>query len=83
MCTILKCSHRRISGREFIPLTESKTLKSGGCLLLESIMVMSERGSLFQNEVWQLMVIWHLKKLKINTLRDYNLKLTVLNNVYI
>ena len=25
--------------------------------IMESIMVMSERGSLFQNEVWQLMVI--------------------------
>lgn len=62
MCTILKCSHRRISGTEFIPLTEGKTLKSGGCLLLESIMVMSERGSLFQNEVWQLMVIWYFKE---------------------
>lgn len=30
--------------------------------LLESIMVMSERGSLFQNEVWQLMVIWYFKE---------------------
>jgi len=62
MCTILKCSQRRISGREFIPLTEGKTLKSGGCLLQENIMVMSERGSLFQHEVWQLMVIWYFNE---------------------
>ena len=30
--------------------------------IMESIMVMSERGSLFQNEVWQLMVIWYFKE---------------------